>query len=380
MRFSTAIQLACGAAAVSALSLPSRAARLRYRTQLVDLDNLGPGFEKITLDQAKSDAAANNAKLSSSSSSTSTPEVFAAAADDATSNDSTTTNAAASGTCTNPSVRVEWRSMSTADQSAFLSAVNCLIKLPASGAFSDQGSTNRYEDLVAVHYAMVGSVHMHPQFLPWHRYYVAVFEDMLRTECSFTGPLPWWNEPLDAGNFANSPIFTSSSFGTAALKTSSNQGTCVEDGAFAGLTIHVGGEQCLSRAVDEGDTAQCTTDFVNSCNSNSDYANMESCMEYGPHAYGHDGVGAIMSVVSYSPSDPVFFMHHGFVDHSWLLWQNADTASRLYAVDGCTDSSSPCTAPLTTDYVLSSMGLRDQVTVNDVMDTQGGYLCYVYDS
>lgn len=86
-----------------------------------------------------------------------------------------------------------------------------------------------------------------------------------------------------------------------------------------------------------------------------------------------------MADVANSPNDPVFFMHHGFVDHSWILWQNADIAGRLYQVNGCSDSASPCT-PLTTSYVLTSMGLRPDVTVNDVMDTQGGYLCYVYDS
>lgn len=98
-----------------------------------------------------------------------------------------------------------------------------------------------------------------------------------------------------------------------------------------------------------------------------------------PHGYGHNGIGAVMSQVAGSPSDPVFFMHHGFVDHSWYLWQNADTANRNTQINGCSDSANPCT-PLTGDYVLSSQGLRPAVTVNDVLNTQGGYLCYVYDS
>jgi tyrosinase len=73
-------------------------------------------------------------------------------------------------------------------------------------------------------------------------------------------------------------------------------------------------------------------------------------------------------------------MHHGFIDHSWILWQNADIAGRLYQINGCSDHSSPCDAPVSLDLVLSSMGIRPDATVNDVMDTQGGYLCYVYDS
>lgn len=98
-----------------------------------------------------------------------------------------------------------------------------------------------------------------------------------------------------------------------------------------------------------------------------------------PHAYGHNGVGAIMSNVGLSPNDPVFFMHHGFIDRNWVAWQNADIANRLYQINGCSDSASPC-KQLTTDFVLTSQGLRPDITVNDVMDTQGGYLCYVYDA
>lgn len=83
-----------------------------------------------------------------------------------------------------------------------------------------------------------------------------------------------------------------------------------------------------------------------------------------------------MSDVASSPGDPVFFMHHSFIDHNWRIWQNAD-AARLSEVGGNTqpDGSGP---PLGLDYVLTSKGLRDDVTVRDVMDTQGGYLCYRY--
>ena len=34
---------------------------------------------------------------------------------------------------------------------------------------------------------------------------------------------------------------------------------------------------------------------------------------------------------------------------------------------------------VTLDYVLSSWGVLPDVTVYDVMDTEGGYLCYEYD-
>ncbi len=85
-----------------------------------------------------------------------------------------------------------------------------------------------------------------------------------------------------------------------------------------------------------------------------------------------------MSDVYASPGDPMFFMHHCFVDHSWWLWQNANPGTRTDQVGGFTTSSPP-EHPLTLDYVLSSRGLMQDVAVRDVMDTQGGTLCYTYD-
>jgi tyrosinase len=86
-----------------------------------------------------------------------------------------------------------------------------------------------------------------------------------------------------------------------------------------------------------------------------------------------------MSDVASSPGDPIFFMHHGFVDRNWRTWQTTDPTDRLYQVGGYTTTSDPKT-PLTLDYILTSKGLRPDVTVRDVMDTMGGYLCYQYDS
>jgi tyrosinase len=82
-----------------------------------------------------------------------------------------------------------------------------------------------------------------------------------------------------------------------------------------------------------------------------------------------------MADVASSVGDPAFFMHHSFIDHNWRIWQNAD-AARLTQIDGATSSDG--TGVLTLDYVLTSRGIRPDVTVRDVMDTMGGHLCYRY--
>jgi len=281
--------------------------------------------------------------------------------------DKAAANAFAVGSCPK---RIEFRRLAASDRSAFVAAVKCLVQRPSAGGYP--GSHNRYEDLVSVHQRMTPQVHMTPIFLPWHRYYLAVFESMLRDECGYRGPMTWWDETLDAGRFTTSLVFQDATFSPAAKKVN-GQGTCVSRGVFGGMMLHIGpgsgySVRCLSRAVDESLTAQCNQNFVNYCNAMTTYANMRPCTEMGPHAYGHNGIGSIMSDVASSPSDPVFFMHHGFIDRNWYRWQNANPGARMYQIDNTNLNNA-----------MTTLGLRPNVRVGDMMDTRGGYLCYEYD-
>ncbi|KAI1738260.1 Di-copper centre-containing protein [Xylaria scruposa] len=300
-----------------------------------------------------------------------------------TSGGSKETAGSSAATCdpSNPNVRFEWSSYSNGDRTAFVQAIKCLQGKPSGGS-QFTGSTNRYEDLISVHRGMTANIHQTAAFLVWHRYFVWVFEQLLRNECGFNRAMPWWDETKHAGAFAASDVFTNSWFGNLPAKTSDGQGTCIESGEFAGTTLHVGPgnaneNHCLSRAVDESQTAQCNQDFTNTCLSMNTYEEFRDCFELGPHGYGHNGIGAVMAEVSASVGDPVFFMHHLFVDHTFRIWQNANP-SRKTTISGCATSGNPCT-PITLDTTLSSNGLGPDLTVRQVMDTLSGTICYRYD-
>ena len=130
---------------------------------------------------------------------------------------------AAAATCTNPRVRTEWDNLSTADRTAFTTALQCLMKAAPSGAYAQAKS--RYEDLVALHQTLTDNVHNNAKFLIWHRYFLWTFEDILRTECGYTAPLPWFDETKYAGKFSTSSIFSDTWFGGIALG-----GGCVTTG------------------------------------------------------------------------------------------------------------------------------------------------------
>ncbi|KAI2469107.1 Di-copper centre-containing protein [Annulohypoxylon bovei var. microspora] len=376
MRFNLASQALCGAVVVTALAVPNP---VEKRLQLIDLKQFG-SFPTITPEQAHAEAQPLSSVLGDGPQFTALKTTTNKAP--TTAQEITTEDAAAAGTCdrNNPAIRYEWRNYSADDRKAYVNAIKCLMDKPSSGNF--QGSKNRYEDIVSVHQQLTPNIHQRAVFLPWHRYYVSVFESLMREECGFNRAFPWWDETLDAGKFAQSDLFTDAYFGPLPAKTSDGQGTCIQSGTFGGLTLHIGPgsgftDHCLARAVDESLTGTVSAQFVQDCNSRTSYDDMRGCQELGPHAYGHNGVGAVMAEVQASPGDPIFFMHHLFVDHSFRIWQNAD-ASRTKSINGCADTANPCTA-ITMDYVLTSNGLKPDTTIGQVMDTLGGYLCYRYD-
>ncbi|KAK8070492.1 Di-copper centre-containing protein [Apiospora hydei] len=406
MRFS--VLALCGAASVSALAVPSTGASSdakRAAPKPIDLAQFGK-FKTTTLEEAKTKLEAALKKIEDDVDSVFSKTTAATNIDWNTIKDhdkasylggalhpaanSVAKLAAAAGlharqsgnsstsstSCTTPSVRVEWRDMSEQDRSGFVKAVRKLMDLPASGAFEAAGAKSRYDDLVSVHYQMTPD---HPRRRP-----VPAVAPLLPPP--LRGPAPVRGRPhrppaLVGRDPRCRPLLQGPHvhLGLPWLCPLANngQGFCVEDGAFAGKVLTVGGTQCLARGVDESSTSNCNQNFINVCNSYPKFSDMANCAELGPHAYGHNGIGAVMMGVPTSPNDPSFFLHHAFVDHAYRIWQIADPNNRLTQINGCADKTNPCT-PASGNVIVSSEGLRPDTTVGDLFDTTGGYLCYRY--
>lgn len=80
-----------------------------------------------------------------------------------------------------------------------------------------------------------------------------------------------------------------------------------------------------------------------------------------------------------SPSDPIFYMHHLFVDHELASWQQVSAERRTTVTSACLDTTSPCDNPLSLNTVLNMNGLGRNAVLGDVINTQAGLLCYKYD-
>jgi tyrosinase len=92
-----------------------------------------------------------------------------------------------------------------------------------------------------------------------------------------------------------------------------------------------------------------------------------------------------MSDIKSSPGDPIFFMHHMYIDRVWWQWQKQDPVNRLYDISGPTLNQTANVEPAggwqnaTLHYELSSFNIKPNTTIGHVMNTEGGYLCYGYD-
>lgn len=83
-----------------------------------------------------------------------------------------------------------------------------------------------------------------------------------------------------------------------------------------------------------------------------------------------------------SPGDPLFYLHHGMIDRTWWIWQQLDKRTRQSekGISGTgTFLDSPPSANTTLDTVIDlGYAASPAVTMNDLMSTTEGPLCYIY--
>ncbi|KAL4233375.1 hypothetical protein ACF0H5_008056 [Mactra antiquata] len=155
-----------------------------------------------------------------------------------------------------------------------------------------------------------GGAHDGPAFLPWHRAFLAFFEEELRKVDSRVS-LPYWDSSFD-DNMAVGPGF-SVMWDDEHLGEGSG---IVDSGPFANwTTVRTPLRRDIHRTVARGVGSlirQSKIDTVMSFCRRSDF---DRRWENG-HNNVHRWVGGTMAR-SLSASDPVFYMHHAFIDYQW---------------------------------------------------------------
>ncbi|KAG5654821.1 hypothetical protein KAF25_002889 [Fusarium avenaceum] len=293
--------------------------------------------------------------------------------------------------------RIEWRKLSKSAQAEYISAVKCLDNLPSKLGLN----TSRYNDFPYVHRTLNIQIHFVAQFLPWHRYFVHLYETSLRDECGYHGFMPYWDWTIDSKDMSKSPVFSKDKtrgFGGNGLNggivspSRPNRLTmCVLDGAFNNFTVQYYDQtsrpHCLNRGFNDGFTSagkfqgdSYSPQVVSKIIDNSkNFTTFAKDLENGPHGAIHQAVGGDM-VPSTSPNDPVFFLHHAQIDRLWWIWQqqnpkkrNSDFSGISILTSGATDKK-----PASLNDKMPMLGLGPDRHVSELMTTSSNLLNYNY--
>ncbi|KAK2025705.1 Di-copper centre-containing protein [Colletotrichum zoysiae] len=288
----------------------------------------------------------------------------------------TETPADASGSCENPYFRREWRSLSKQEKKDYLDAFQCFIDSPSVMGLN--GSL--YNDFSWVHNLVAHSTHTKAPFLTWHRRFIFVYEKYLQKSCGYKGAIPFWDWTLDWDDITNSPIFDSKlGFGgDGDPKAPEHQNAhCVTDLPFKNLRPQWYGSaydpHCLSRSFNEDWLAHyMNPEALEKVMAATNYEEFYLALEMGPHDIIPLGIRGDFTAFT-APNDPIFYLHHAQLDRVWWLWQMRDKNNRVHDYGGEGDRGN---VSLTDTLPLA--GLDKDLTVADIMDTEGGEMCYRY--
>ncbi|KAH7305522.1 hypothetical protein B0I35DRAFT_443939 [Stachybotrys elegans] len=312
----------------------------------------------------------------------------------------TTQHSTREAACTVKVQHKPWQMLTSAERTAYINAELCLMEAPTR--LNVAGSKTLWDDLQWAHILQANVMHDVGHFLPWHRYFFVVHGNLLREECGYTGPLPYWDETADASlsDLSRSPVFQNTAFGG----TGSGAQSYITTGPFASLALRMrrpgqsASNYRISRSLNVRSLASARQASLDACFQMTTYTAAWECWGGSPHGAGHGATGGLMVDVFASPGDPVFYLHHGWLDAMWWKWQTLDLPGRLTDMGGrnvprlsyvqrlgtglpgreWTDYHGERGNITTLNHILSVNELAPNVTVGNVMDVGGSVVCADY--
>ncbi|XP_028406000.1 uncharacterized protein LOC114528537 isoform X2 [Dendronephthya gigantea] len=202
--------------------------------------------------------------------------------------------------------------------------------LQAVQAISTQAQyKGRYEALLALHLEFFRTpIHKAPNFLPWHRWFVLQYENLLReVDCRVT--VPYWDWSLVSADPFNSDFWNDTyGFGGNGIAFP----PCVRTGPFGILnnwTIPYGG--CLQRNFipTPGVVPNIVAVAQTLAKNLTQFFDFELMLRVNLHDVVHFAIGALM-IGEQSAVAPEFFPIHSFVDKIWDEWQAKGNLYRFH--------------------------------------------------
>ncbi|CAJ0941064.1 unnamed protein product, partial [Mesorhabditis belari] len=214
--------------------------------------------------------------------------------------------------------RKEYRMMTDDERNRWHNALNVLKR------------NGEYDRLSAQHLSVgTGSgAHSGPGFLPWHREYLKRFEIALRLVDPAVA-VPYWDSVMDwyLPDARDSILFSNMFAGESDYWGNVIQGPFAYWRTLEGRSTINRQLARKGRLFDEQQinniVAQNAIEFTLAFTApqwGCPYGNNYGAIEY-THSNIHLWIGGDMEPPSTSANEPIFFMHHSFVDYLWELWR-----------------------------------------------------------
>lgn len=241
-------------------------------------------------------------------------------------------------------IRRNHHDLTTAQRAAFINAV-LMLKNDVDSVLVP-GQLKRYDDFVLIHKnAMTAGPdmimpmpHKGPLFYPWHRILLRQFELALQAAANDTSiTIPYWDWSVNGASNPFTPDFLGGD-GDAAQHQNVTTGPFAFTGGKFQVRVWDDGDAENSPALrrdlgEEPGTRLPTASDVTSTLAKIPYSpgpsSWETLSEDFLHNPVHRWVGGNMALAT-SPNDPVFFLHHCYLDLLWERWKSQHPTSAPY--------------------------------------------------
>ncbi|XP_066922945.1 uncharacterized protein [Clytia hemisphaerica] len=235
-------------------------------------------------------------------------------------------------------LRKEFTSMTSEERRRYLKAYKTLT---TKSPYKDT-----YERFIFMHYKyFCWGIHNREMFLPWHRWYLSIMEDLLRQiDCGIT--IPYWDWSYASHDPWNRTNLWRSSDDGLGPNGNRYKGYCVQKGLFResqwktpywedpmdivlSSADQLGGDIedqrghlafCLRRAF-KGHTPSYISVQRTLLLPARHFKDFDIQMRHNFHDRVHNTIGGTMCT-HYAADTPEFHFHHSFLDKIWFKWQS----------------------------------------------------------